>query len=357
MLAGATALRTSCILLMAAAGALAQPESDVLLRHTFATSASGWSVIGANAGVRAADSALEFSYEVQPKQFSMAVLPAPPEIGRLRRLRFRVKTDHDTAVAVLLSEKKPGGGNYLATFSCTGGAWQTVELTPGDFSASDGPNDPVDADGKLDLDQVEGVGVVDLAEFFASQLDHPQVPVAIHRPTGPHKLLLSNFELLAGIAPSVRPALAIDSFDRGYLEWVTLGGMKLKLASAAENPLKTAALEASYEQSPGPLGIVVHRLSHLDLSPAGGIAFDIASKADATVVVSLELKDGRRFYQTIYPPPAQEVFHVSLKFSDFQGTGQLEASKLKSLALTDVSGAEGNTGPNTLWIGRVEGTR
>src|SRR5262249_39521830 len=151
-----------------------------------------------------------------PKQFSMAVLPAPAEIARLRRLRFRVKTDHDTAVAVLLSEKKPGGGNYLATFSCTGGAWQPVELTPADFSVSDGPNDPVDADGKLDLDEVEGIGVVDLAEFFASQLENPQVPVAIERPTGPHKLLLSNFELLAGTAVPARPALAIDSFDRGY---------------------------------------------------------------------------------------------------------------------------------------------
>jgi hypothetical protein len=349
-------MRISCVFLIAATAAFAQSDSDVLLRHTFAGGASGWLAMGQGGSVRANEGALEFSYEVKPKQFAMAVLPAPAETARLHRLRFRVKTDHDTALAVLLSEKKPGGGNYIATFSCTAGAWQPVELTPADFSASDGPNDPLDADGKLDLDQVDGIGVIDLAVFFASQLQDPQVPIAIDRPTGTHKLLLSQFEMLSGGAAPARPALAIDSFDRGYLEWVTLGGIKLKLADA-DNPLKAGALEANYQQMPGPIGVMVHRLSHLDLSQASGIAFDIASKSDATVVISLELKDGSRFHQTIYPPPAQEVFHVNLKFSDFEGTGKLDPSKLKSLTMTDVSGAEGNTGSNTLWLARLEGTR
>jgi hypothetical protein len=349
-------MRAFCIFLLLSAAALAQTDSGVLLRHSFATGTSGWMVMGQGGGLRAAEGALEFSYEIKPKQFAMAVLPAPAETARVRRLRFRVKTDHDTAVALLLSEKKPGGGNYVATFTCGAGTWQPVELIPADFAASDGPNDPVDADGKLDLDQVEGIGFIDLAEFFASQLDNPQIPIAIDRPTGTHKLLISDFEMLSAGGPPTRPALAIDNFDRGYLEWVTLGGMKLKLA-APDNPLKTGALEANYEQMAGPIGVIVHRLSHLDLSQATGIAFDIASKADATVVVSLELKDGRRFHQTIYPPPAQEVFHVKLKFSDFEGTGTLEPAKLKSLTMTDVAGVEGNSGPNTLWIGRVEGVR
>lgn len=312
--------------------------------------------MGQGGSLRASESALEFSYEVKPKQFAMAVLPAPVEVAQLKRLRFRVKTDHDTSVALLLSERKPGGGNYLAIFSCAAGVWQPIELTPADFAAADGPNDPVDSDGKLDLDQIEGIGLVDLAEFFASQLDDPQVPVAIRRPMGAHKLLLSNFEMLSGGDVPPRPPLVIDRFDRGFLEWVTLGGMKLKLA-APDNPLKTDALQATYEHMPGPIGVMVHRLSHLDLSQATGLAFDIASRTDATIVIALELKDGRKFHQTIYPPPAGESFHVSLKFADFEGTGKLDASKLKSLTMTDVSGVEGNTGTNTLWIARVEGVQ
>ena len=47
---------------------------------------------------------------------------------------------------------------------------------------------------------------------------------------------------------------------------------------------------------------------------------------------------------------------MKLQFSDFNGEGKLDAGQLKSLALTDVSAAEGGGGrTNTLWIGRVAG--
>src|SRR5206468_11701111 len=128
---------------------------------TAAASAQNWMAMGQGGHVRLADGSLEFTYEVKPKQFAMAVMPAPPETAKLTRLRFRIKADHDTAVAMLLSERKPGGGNYLATFWCAADVWQPIELAPSDFAAADGPNDPVDSNGKLDLDQVEGIGLVD----------------------------------------------------------------------------------------------------------------------------------------------------------------------------------------------------
>jgi hypothetical protein len=341
-------MRTICCLLFVVGAAPAQS----LLHHTFADGASGWTVLG-QGSVRAAGGALEFSYEVKPKQFAFAVLPAPPETARLKRLRFRVKTDHDTALAVLFSEKKPGGGNYTATFWSAAGAWQTIDLTPADFNASDGPNDPVDADGKLDLDEVNGVGIVDLAQFFAAQAENPDFPVIVDRASGAHILQLADFEML-GSGGTARAALAIDRFDRGYVEWITLGGVKLKLAGA-ENPLHMMALEAVYEQTQGHYGILLRRIAHLDLAQAKGLAFDIASKTEATVIVSLELKNGRRFNQTIYPPADREVFHVKLSFSDFTGDGKLDPAQLKSLALTDISAAEGGGGQsNTLWIGKVE---
>jgi hypothetical protein len=347
-------MRLVSLLLFAAAAAVAQPNPAVLLHHAFTDGTSGWTMIGQGGNIRAAGGALEFSYEVKPKQFAMAVLPAPPEIAQLKRLRFRSRTDHDTTLAVLLSEHKPGGGNYIAMFWSPAGAWQTIDLTPADFAVSDGPTDPVDADGKLDLDQVEGVGIADVAQFFISQPDNPEVPIAIDRTTGAHKLQIADFEMLGGAAPAPRPVLAIDRFDRGYLQWITLGAVKLKPASP-ENPLSEGALEASYEQTEGRYGLLLRRLANLDLSNATGVAFDVASRVDATLVVSLELKNGRRFNQTIYPPPGGEVFHVSLKFSDFSGEGKLEPALLKSMGIVDVTGAQGGGQANTLWIGKVEG--
>jgi hypothetical protein len=149
------------VLLLAALPLVAQPDPNLLVRHTFEKDAEGWVVMGPGGAVHAAAGSLVFSYELRPKQFSMAVLPAPPETARMQRLRLRVKADRDMPVAVLLSERKPGGGNYTAIFWAPANTWQAVELAPGDFILSDGPNDPRDSNGKLDLDSVEGIGIAD----------------------------------------------------------------------------------------------------------------------------------------------------------------------------------------------------
>jgi hypothetical protein len=333
----------------------AQTKSDILLRQTFDTDTGGWIVIGQGGGVRVENGRLAFSYELKPKQFALAALPAAPGLARLQRLRFRVMADHATALAVLLSEKKPGGGNYTATFWAPANTWQQVELTPADFSVSDGPNDPVDADGRLDLDAVEGIGLADVAQLFLTQADNPDFPVIVDRATGSHTLLLDDFELLAGPGPARAASLAIDRFDRGFLEWITMGGMQLRIAPN-ENPLGMPAMEAAYMQTEGHYGLLLRRLANLDLSKATRLAFDVASEREATLVVSLETKKGQRFNLTIFPPGKREVFHVSLRLADFEGQGRLEPGQLKSIAITDISAAGGGTEQaNTIWIGKVEG--
>ena len=333
----------------------AQTDSDILLRQTFDTDSAGWPALGQGGGVRAENGRLAFSYEVKTKQLALAVLPAPPGLARLQRLRFRVKADHATALAVFLSERKPGGGNYTTTFWAPADTWQQVELTPADFSVSDGPNDPVDADGRLDLDAVEGIGITDVAQFFVSQAENPDFPAIVDRSAGSHTLLLDDFELLAGPGPAHAAGLAIDGFDRGFLEWITMGGVQLRMAPK-ENPLDMPAMEAAYEQAEGHYGLLVRRLANLDLSKATRLAFDVASEREATLVVSLETKKGQRFHLTIFPPGKREVFHVSLRLTDFEGPGRLEPGQLKSMAITDISAAGGGAEQaNTIWIGKVEG--
>ena len=67
----------------------------------------------------------------------------------------------DLSFAVILSEKKPGSGNYTAVVSSAGSAWQKVILSSSDFAVSDSASDPVDADHKLDPNQVESVAILD----------------------------------------------------------------------------------------------------------------------------------------------------------------------------------------------------
>jgi len=353
-------MRNLFVFLAAAAGAVAQQESGVLLHHSFDSDTAGWMVMGQGGAVTATQGALAFTYDLKPKTFALALLPAPPEIASMRRMRFRIRSDRDTVLAVLLSEKKPGGGDYSAWFWSPANVWQQVELTPADFTPNDGANDPVDADGRLDLDALQGIGIVDVAQFFLSLPDNPEFPMVIDRPSGTHKISMSDFQILSSGGGEVRRAGEIDSFRRGFLDWATLGGMKMKLVNAADNPLSLPSLQASYEQTEGHYAVLTRRLGQLDLSKARRLAFDVASEHDATLVVSLEMKapagkQGTRYNMTIYPPGAKEVFHVNLNLADFEGPGKLDPAQLKALAITDITRAEGGaTQANTIWIGKIE---
>jgi hypothetical protein len=313
--------------------------------------AQTWVAMGAGGSVStAADGALEFKYEQGTKQFAAAVLPSGDSLAAMKSLRFRAKTDHDTTVGVLLSERKPGGGNYVALFWSPANQWQQIELTPRDFDLSDSPTDPVDADGKLDLDQVEGIAVFDLAHFLEGAMDREKVVVT--KSTGAHTILIDNFEVRTS-APA-RAENTIDAFDRGFLQWMTPGGMTLKFVSET-GPLGEPSLKATYQDSSGPYAVLVRRVSGLDLSKAKRLSFDIASENEATILVALEMKQGARYNLTIYPPAGRKVFHVDLSLGDFEresGTGpeKFHPSSWKSIAMIDVSGANS---ANTFWLGNV----
>ena len=362
-------MRIIFVLFFTCLAALAQQESSVVHHSTFKESdTAGWKAFGSGS-ILAKQGAIELSYELGVKNFAGAAWPVSVTLAQTHRLRFSVKSDHDTAIAVMLMEKSPGGGHYSTWFWAPANTLQQIELSPSDFSLDIGPNDPVDADGKLDFDQLQSIVLLDTALFFGQLADRPNFPVMVSRPTGQHKLVLTGFEIISGAIgprPLIETLIPIDRFDRGFNQWMTLGGMKLRL-SPGDNPLAEPGLEVSYEQIEGQLAVFLHRLSNFDLAKAKRISFDIASDHDTTLVISLELKkpggDGPRYTATIYPPANRKVFHVNLALSDFErdptqsisAPAKLDPSQLNSIAITDISAAtEGDAGPNTIWIGKLE---
>src|SRR5579872_5167613 len=155
--------------------------------------AEDWNAFGQGATVQKSGETLSLQYKIAAGQFAMAVLPIPGgKLAGMTHLQFRLRTDASTVVAVMLSEKKPGG-DYTAAFWSPKDEWQQIDLTPADFAVNDGPKDPKDPDGRLDLDQVEHIAVLDLGQFF-SQVDSP---MATHRLTGEHKFDLEALHLVA----------------------------------------------------------------------------------------------------------------------------------------------------------------
>ena len=342
-------MRPLVLLLASTCFAFSQTEPGVLLHQTFESSTGRWMPVGEGATVRSAGDVLAFDYTLAPKRLAILALPAPASLPNAGRLRFSIKTDHSTAMAMLLMEKKPGGGNYMAWFWAPANQWQAVEFTPADFTVTDAPQDPVDTDGKLDLDAVETIGILDLAQFFGSLKATATVPVKIADNAGPHTFLLDHFDLLE--APSRIPAL-----ERGFLDWVSPGGMDLKLNQAG-NPLGARALEASYEHHQGELEVLVRREGGARASGAKPtrLVFDIASEHEVTLMLSLEMNkpgggQGPRYLLPIFPPGGREVFHVDVKFADLQGPGKFDPDHWRTTAILDITDADGS---NTVWIGNV----
>ena len=126
-----------------------------------------WMPFGQGATVHKTSNTISMDYRVAPGQLGLAILQTPEgRLAGMTRLQFRVRSDVDTMLAVMLSEKKPGG-DYTALFWSPKDQWQQVDLTPADFSVNDGPKDPKDPDGRLDLDQVQAVAVFDAGQLFS----------------------------------------------------------------------------------------------------------------------------------------------------------------------------------------------
>src|ERR1039458_10420137 len=71
----------------------------------------------------------------------------------------------------------------------------------------------------------------------------------------------------AGSAEAGKPGLGIDAFDRAYLPWLTMGGVKLKLVGK-QNPLGMPAMQAEFAASDGHYGLLLRRVSNLNLKRA-----------------------------------------------------------------------------------------
>lgn len=369
------------ITLFSFAALVTAAQAQFLVKHTFETDTGGWLTMGTNgsvavthdkASVKTGAGALEYKYALDGKGINTAILPlgAAGVAAAMGHIQFWIKSDHDTAVGVILSEKKPGGGDYTALIWTPANTWQHVDLMPSDFTANDGPNDPVDSDGKLDSNQVEGVGLIDLAGLFSRlPLD---APIVVAHSTGAHTILLDDFEITDNKSAAASSAgnVVIDRFDRGFSQWITLGGMSINLTSAAENPIAGPTLSASIQAADGKLAMLTRRIDGARLEGTKRLVFDIAAEHEGTFAISIEVKktgaasgQGPRYNFMIYPPDGKKVFRVNVSLADFEAdanspedpAGKLEAGHIKTISIGDITAlAGGAAGPNKIWIGPVE---
>ncbi len=327
--------------------------ADPILKNTFATNTEGWVTMGKPGSTLTAEGgALVFGYTADAKSMSVAVRPlADVQLQGLKSVRFEVKTDSPFALAVVLSEHKPGGASYTANIWSSGNTWQPVVLSLADFIEGEGPNEPADSDGKLDPDQLEGVGLIDVSQIFS----RPGGPIFSMPHEGHHTISVRNFTLSPDpVAPL--PAMTVEDFSRPQPMWVSPGPATLTQADGA--------LKIAYQQQADQAVVFVRPLQKRDYKGATHLAFDISSTRPGQFIWALSEgrnhspTEGARYNCDFVILDTNKLDHRELDLSAFNldangpadKNGKLDLDNLRTLSLIDFSQQDG---PNTLTISNI----
>ncbi len=339
------------------------------MRHCwlpFLLSLSAFAAPGA-AQVKSAKQPTVFDYDGASKNPVIAMLPVPDSLRGMKSLRFRFKAKSATALGIALNETE--GGRYAAIFWLKPDVWQSVELVPEDFILGDLPTDPKDPDGKLDLDQVHGIALVDISEALGAMIAATSAPIMVAEREGPQKLSMDGFEVSTETPAWYKPrdAYGIDGFAHPQLDWFTFGGADLDLDTSGK-VITGNALQANYEQQESRFPILLRVLPPMKLAGATHLTFDVASDKDADLIIVLQEEgqgksEGPRYHTQVHVKGGGKAAHRQIAFSafEFEGegaadpSGKLNLDKLKTIAVLDITGAVTQQPGvvNTLRIGNI----
>lgn len=369
-------LTSGTILLAAASAAFAQGP---LLHDAFEEKTEGWVAAGPQAKIRvvteadvakSGKGALEFQYTIQDKldpkggvepPVDVLIRPTPGGmLAKMRSLRFAVRVNGETPLFIALAEK--GGGRYNTSLWVGKGGWQEIALAPEDFVLSTDKNDPKDPNNQLDLEAVENIMLVNPLVFFSptfNQSGQGGISEAALR-IGKHTLWLDDFMVSSEPLASPKPdPAAIESYNRDVVRWFGIGELAMKIDPDA--PTKTRALRVDYIQGDSGYISVVRSVSGLPADAGDSLSFDFAAAKSSRMVVTLEEQNGAKYALQFAIPGDSDPIHRVFPLSEFaldenskDENNQLDITQVKSLSITDVTGAFGlPRQKNTLWIGPI----
>jgi hypothetical protein len=283
-----------------------------------------WVSVGPGATLENAEGGFTFRYDaaaVAPMR--IAVLPGSgAAFAAAKSIRFEVKTDSPFAVAMVLAEKKPGGGNFSAVTWSNGDTWQPVILSLSDFAPNDG------YEGALHPDRIENAAFLDFSQFLPKMGANSQVYAEPHQ--GAHLISVRNFEISADEAPKERPQSS----------WFSPGGATFEQSGNA--------VTIRYREQVDKWTNFSRIVPPHDYTGATHLSMDIQSDKDVQLVISLGENKGPRHNVDFMVPAGSKPEHRDLDLKAFEG--EIDLKSIHSIAFLDISGEEG---PNRIVIANL----
>ena len=305
----------------------AYADTPPLLESTFEKDAGDWEVISPTgtvtgkisitheaAHVKEGKGALQFDYSIKKGDLSALAVRVPLEtISKMKSLHFWVQADHATSLLLVFAVRE--GGRYQVPIAVTPNTWQEVAVAPSDLMLNEDAGSPPDPKGKLDLDHIDNIGLVDIDSFLVQNAGDIS-PYAIA--TGQHTLYLSDFVVNDTPLPTI-PGTAgevqLTPFTRPQIDWLTIGDMSVQ--KVTEKPLSGPSMKATYTQKKMKVFGLIKQIPTGAFANAKQLGFAIASKRRSMLVVQIETKNGIKYKTPLEIGGDSERKEYTLPFADF----------------------------------------
>jgi len=347
---------------------LSSGQDSALFHNTFDRGVEGWSAMqinGAGAKLTATYDAahlkngpgsLDYSYKVASGEMSLAAVQVTPgKLAKMGSLHMWLNCDHATSIVVSLSEHN--GGRYSAICHVPKNEWQEINLSTSDFLLATEADAPKDPDGKLDVDQIESIALIDI-EGFLSQNSMLTEIVGIS--TGSRHLYVSDIQALEATvdaqASNGDAGYQVDNLNRPQMSWLGVGvdGMSV----SKDTPFKGTWLKLDYHVGAGHVNGVVKSVHPEWMAGKKRLVFNAGANKGTQLFVQIEQTDGAKFRSTADVPGQAHYNQFDLAFSEFVVSedspvkdAKLDISKVKQITFMDISGMTGSgDGDNTLYI-------
>lgn len=331
----------------------------------------GLSVVTAKDQVKSGSGTLSWSHKAEPGTFRALVVEAKLP-ANAARLEFWVKSSAQTVLT--FTAREADGSSYHLACHVPAHEWTRVSANLDELTLGD---NETDENGKLDLDQVNSIGIFDLTTMLV------QSPELGSRPElrTPRTLWLDDLRFSPERAPQAfgvaregdKSSFVVDNFEGDAVRWLPVrlviaqppsieifpGNTSLKLQKEAAGPgmarTPTEAggrgLRFTYPRAAMEVFALIRSLERADLSKAERLRMSLRMSQKSLVIVGVKEKDGSEYNHTIAPDQSEGWQSLDLALSDFSLGGEskdennaLDPGQIKEISIVDASAFAGTLG-------------
>jgi hypothetical protein len=225
-------------------------------------------------------------------------------------------------------------------------------LPKSEFILTKGPNDRPDGNGRLDMERVQGISLVNMRSILG-QAANPLIEMLFAQKPGTQTLQLARL-----VATDATNIYTLDGLNLPQIGWFPAGETKLSLTPTTTSPLKSKSLRIGYSVGGGQVGVLFRRITKGSLAASTGIGWNIASENATTLTFQVEDSEGGKFKTEVKVTGGKAPSTTTVKWSQFTPADDSKTkrekpdpAKITQIAFIDITGfTEGAKANHTLWL-------